>query len=91
MEETIHKGEVSGNRLWNFFFASGYREVWIINQDHSSPGRLARLLHKILPASWMEKTVIGDVQTRMRFDPDEEVDLEDGDQVEVVVRSVEDE
>jgi hypothetical protein len=89
VEEIVHKGKIAWEGDYNFPMESDHQLLGIRNRDHSSPGLVARFLRKILPNSWMENIGVGKVHSEIKLDPSTDLDLEEGDEVEVVVRNVE--
>lgn len=89
MEEVLHQGKIAWVRDYDFPLESNYESVNVGNKDHSSPGIVARFFQRILPDSWMEKAAIGSVHSEVAFDPDRELDFEEGDGVELLLRKVE--
>lgn len=89
MEEIVHQGEVAGIMEWDAPLESEHTLLSVENQDHQSPGTVARILRRLLPDAWIERTAIGKVHSEIKLDPEQGVDLEEGEPVEVVLRRVE--
>jgi len=88
MEDVIQRGKIAWSYKTDFWLESHHKSVGVENRDYSSPGLMARFLRRIFPSAWIERIGAGNVHSEVKFELDRDLDFEEGDEVELVLRKV---